>query len=421
MKDKKFSALFYNNKFVLVISILLSVLIWLVVSTELAPEVTVTVKNLPVTIDYSTVQKKMGLEPFGESDFTVDVTITGKKYIVDTDDIADQIEVTANTGYVNSEGTFSLPISAETINNRASFEIVEISESDIDVYFDYPKEKEFSIEPEIDVDGILAESDYYVDDYLMTESAVITVSGPESEVNKIQKIVAKGSVTGPLTQSVTVDTDITPVTRDGSIPENITYNRKSTIVHVTIPVYKKAVLKAGVSFKNKPADYVDSVPFEISISPSSAQFGLSESKLDGIEGFEILSIDFASLKPGKNEFTVNAEDITGGVVTDGTEKFDVTVNVKDMTSVTIDTPANVEYENLQNGISAENYQIDFTEITIVGSASALASINSDDAVLLLDMSKVKSNEKNTVSVPVTIESNNCWLCGEYTASVVLAQ
>ena len=421
MKKNKFSALFYNNKFVFVISLLLSILIWLIVSTELAPEITKTIRNVPVTIDYSTVQKKMGLEPYGESQFNVDVTVTGKKYIVENDDIFDKIIVSANTGYVNSEGTFSLPLSADTADNHAGFEITELSAGEINVFFDYPKEKEFSIETMIDFAGEPAQDGYYVDDFLMTESSVIKISGPESEVSKIQKVIAKAEVAGPLTQSITVDADIVPVTRDGSVPENIIFNRKNTIAHITVPVYKKAILNAGVSFTNKPADYVDAMPFDVTVSPAKAEFGLSENKLENTTEFEIANIDFASLKEGKNVFTVNSSDITGGVVTDSTEKFTVTVNVNGMKSVTIETPSQVEFINTQEEINPESYDIQFNKVKIIGPEEEINELNSDNAVLYIDMSKVTDASKTQVTAPVILSSNRCWLSGEYTATVILKE
>ena len=118
-KEKlKISDLFYDNRFLLVFSLLTAVVIWLVVAVVLAPEKTVTVKNVPVTIDYAKIEQSFGLKPFGETQFTVDITITGKRYIVESDKIADDLVVTANTGYVNSVGTYTLHIDVSSNETR---------------------------------------------------------------------------------------------------------------------------------------------------------------------------------------------------------------------------------------------------------------------------------------------------------------
>ena len=418
MKNKRFSALFYNNKFVFVISVLAAVIIWLVVSAELAPETTVTVRNVPVTIDYSTVQKKLGLEPYGESNFTVNVTITGKKYIVDSDDIADEISVTAGTEYVNSEGTYSLTLDAEAIG-RSSFTIDSVSTYEIEVYFDYPKEKEFTIEPEVEHSCDITPDGYYADDYIFTESDVVKVSGPETEINKIEKIIARGEITEPLTQNTTIDAEIIAVTRDLSTLQNITFNRKSNIAHITIPVYKKVTLKAGVAFSNKPSQYIDAVPFEVTVSPETAEFGIPENKLEGMDEFEITTIDFSALNVGKNTFTVSAEELTGGIVTDGTKEFTITVNVGSFKSVTMDVPVQIEFINIQDNVEPESYTINFEQITVIGPETDIGELTFDNAVLAIDMSKITSSDKKEVTAPVLLGSETCWLYGEYTASVVV--
>ena len=61
-KEKlKISDLFYDNRFLLVFSLLAAVVIWLVVAVVLAPEKTVTVKNVPVTIDYAKIEQSLSL------------------------------------------------------------------------------------------------------------------------------------------------------------------------------------------------------------------------------------------------------------------------------------------------------------------------------------------------------------------------
>ena len=147
-KNQKFSDLLYNNKFLLVFSVVMAVAIWLVVAVELAPETEIVVKNVPVQIDYSKIQEKLGLEPFGETKFTVDVVISGKRYVVESDDIGDDIIVTANIGYVNSVGTYRLALDVGTESARPDFRIVSASSDEIEVYFDYPKEKEFVVQNE---------------------------------------------------------------------------------------------------------------------------------------------------------------------------------------------------------------------------------------------------------------------------------
>ncbi|MEE1011246.1 MAG: hypothetical protein U0L11_04335, partial [Acutalibacteraceae bacterium] len=106
-KKQRFSDLFYNNRFLMVFSVVAAIFFWLVVVVEFGVEVEKEIKNIPVTIDYERIESDFGLEPFGEKNYFVDVKVSGKKYIVDSDDISKEITVKANTGYVNAADNYT--------------------------------------------------------------------------------------------------------------------------------------------------------------------------------------------------------------------------------------------------------------------------------------------------------------------------
>ncbi|MDO4494988.1 MAG: CdaR family protein [Clostridiaceae bacterium] len=420
-KNQKFSDLLYNNKFLLVFSVVMAVAIWLVVAVELAPETEIVVKNVPVQIDYSKIQEKLGLEPFGETKFTVDVVISGKRYVVESDDIGDDIIVTANIGYVNSVGTYRLALDVGTESARPDFRIVSASSDEIEVYFDYPKEKEFVVQASVEFENGEIPDGYYLGDYIFPETDTVRVSGPETEVNKISRVIARATVDGTLRQSKTLDASLVALTREGSSPKYISFNRQSEMIQITLPVYKIAKLPVTCSFINKPSDYIESLPFTVSISPASARFGVPESKLEGMKSFEIASIDFSNLKSGVNTFTIKSADITGGVILDGTEEFTVTVNVSGMSSGTIAAPSTVGFINVPGGASVEFVKLDFSEITVIGPQASIAQLNSDNITLSADLNGIDDSTIGEITVPVTLTDNDCWSYGTYTATVRITQ
>ena len=136
----------------MVFSVLAAIAFWLVVVVEFGVEVEKEIKGIDVVIDYDRIEEDLGLKPFGQKNFTVDVTVSGKKYIVDADEIADEIEVKANTSYVSTAGNAALKLSVTS--DSSIYEIVDCSTDEITVYFDYPGSKELVIEPEITFDGV---------------------------------------------------------------------------------------------------------------------------------------------------------------------------------------------------------------------------------------------------------------------------
>lgn len=414
--NRRISDLFYNNRFLLVFSIVVAVGIWLVAAVEFGDDIEHTVK---VKVD---VDKNIGgLSAYGINEgITVDVKIRGKKYIVESDETAASVVVTANTSQVNSVGTKSLALEVSSTETRPLYEIVEISRDTIDVFFDYPREKEFKIETDISFEKSPVPDGYIMTDFVLSNAYTVKVSGPETQVNKIEKMVATATLEGGLRQSETFHAELNPVTKDGSTPSHISMSING--VQVTAPVYKKAYLPVTCDFSSVPMEYLDSMPFEVSVSPSAINVGIPDSQ-DGKESVELATkIDFSKLQAGKNIFTISATDneITGGVLLDSIDSFVVTVDVKDMSTKTLKAPTEITASNVPDNLNVSLRQINFSEITLIGSQAELDAIETENLIFTADFSEIDENASDVVTVPVRIYDDSCWAFGEYTATFTIS-
>lgn len=419
-RKQRISDLFYDNRFLLVFSVVAAIIFWLVVVVVFGTEVENTVKSVPVQVDYSKLEEDFGLKPFGETNFTVDVTVKGQKYIVESENIIDDLVVTADTGFVNSVGTYTLRVDAATKDSRPGFSITDISSDEIQIYFDYLDEEEFVIEPEIELEDKAVVEGYHIGDYIFPETNTVRVSGPESEVNRITGVAARATVKNELRQSETLEASLVALAKDGSVVQNITFNKQSAKVKITLPVYKIADLPVTCNFINKPSDYVENLPFSVAISPASALLGVPEKKLDGLTAFEIASIDFSKLKVGINTFVIKSSEITGAVVLDETEEFTVTVTVADMTSKTIAAPSNVSFVNVPGEMTAVLSTLNFNEITVVGPENSVKQISAENISITADLNNIDPSVKGNITVPVNLADNDCWSYGEYTATITIS-
>ena len=146
-KKGKIETLFYNDKIVLAISFIIALLIWLLVVINYSPETTRTIQGVKVNID-TTVPSQFGLEVFGEKDFTVDVTVKGKKYIISPASLsADDIIVTAQTANVDSAGKRTLQLKAESASGATNYSISLNSQKTIEVFFDTESTVQMVVEP----------------------------------------------------------------------------------------------------------------------------------------------------------------------------------------------------------------------------------------------------------------------------------
>lgn len=427
MKLKKLSLrqLFSNTKFLVVFSIFVAFIFWIVVALEYAPVIENEIKDIPVKIDMNnSVPDKLGLQIFGQSDYTINVTVRGNRYIVGGDLLtADDFEATAQTAYVDSAGKHSLVVKVTAKDANADYEIISKSTDYIEVYFDKYAEKEVEVTPRI----ISELDDYTADDYMFDkadiiyETKTVKVSGAQTEVNSITAAYADIPIEKKLTQSETIDASV--VLSNGSDLDSkyVKINGESRLtVPVTLPVYKMQTSAVSVSFKNTPSDYINS-PLLYSISPSRVRVAVLQNGSDTTNSLEIGTIDFANITPSNGSFTFLASNVKTAKFLDGTTSFNVEVNTDGLSTKKLEPNINSIMITGGSGISAGNVDLSsIGSVTVVGTQTALASVNANMLEVNINLTNIKLEEgENTVPVTVTLKnSKNCWVSGSYSAVIV---
>jgi hypothetical protein len=427
MKLKKLSLrkLFSNTKFLVVFSILVAFIFWIVVALEYAPVIENEIKDIPVKIDMNnSVPDKLGLQIFGQSDYTINVTVRGNRYIVGGDLLtADDFEATAQTAYVDSAGKHSLVVKVTAKDANADYEIISKSTDYIEVYFDKYAEKEVEVTPRI----ISELDDYTADDYMFDkadiiyETKTVKVSGAQTEVNSITAAYADIPIEKKLTQSETIDASV--VLSNGSDLDSkyVKINGESRLtVPVTLPVYKMQTSAVSVSFKNTPSDYINS-PLLYSISPSRVRVAVLQNGSDTTNSLEIGTIDFANITPSNSSFTFLASNVKTAKFLDGTTSFSVEVNTDGLSTKKLEPNINSIMITGGSGVSAGNVDLSsIGSVTVVGTQTALASVNANMLEVNINLTNIKLEEgENTVPVTVTLKnSKNCWVSGSYSAVIV---
>lgn len=427
MKLKKLSLrqLFSNTKFLVVFSIFVAFIFWIVVALEYAPVIENEIKDIPVKIDMNnSVPDKLGLQIFGQSDYTINVTVRGNRYIVGGDLLtADDFEATAQTAYVDSAGKHSLVVKVTAKDANADYEIISKSTDYIEVYFDKYAEKEVEVTPRI----ISELDDYTADDYMFDkadiiyETKTVKVSGAQTEVNSITAAYADIPIEKKLTQSETIDASV--VLSNGSDLDSkyVKINGESRLtVPVTLPVYKMQTSAVSVSFKNTPSDYINS-PLLYSISPSRVRVAVLQNGSDTTNSLEIGTIDFANITPSNNSFTFLASNVKTAKFLDGTTSFSVEVNTDGLSTKKLEPNINSIMITGGSGVSAGNVDLSsIGSVTVVGTQTALASVNANMLEVNINLTNIKLEEgDNTVPVTVTLKnSKNCWVSGSYSAVIV---
>lgn len=408
---------FYDNKVLMVFSFVLAVLIWLVVAIALSPIDTAVIKDVPVELDLkNSLPAQFDLQIFGQSEFMVDVEISGKRYIVNSASVnKDSVKVVAQTGYVDSAGKHRLLLKVTKADENDEFEIISVSEEQIEVYFDVYKELALPIEPRVIGKEGLAKNGYVAGAPILSADTV-TVSGPATEIDSIKKVYAEMEVDRPLDVTKTQLAQIKAYNENEGLLHYVTFNYGNSEITITLPIYYLVDKPASIDFKNTPLAYIEK-GFNYTVSPSTLNAGIQGvDKNTAPETVSIATIDFAHLKPGKNTFTVNAAEIPSVYIVDDIKSFTVTVDVKNCSTKTLVIPEeNVNFTNIPEGFEVSGIEKPIGSVMVVGPVSSLEKIRAADIVATVDLKDIDiaANNQTVAAKLSVINRNDCWVSGEY--------
>jgi len=415
-----------SNPFILGFSFLLAFGIWLGVTVSVAPEETRVFARVPVTIDMSEVVENLGLEAFVPQDgIFVEVTVRGKRYVLN-EVTAEQISVSATTAAVGSAGIKTLRISATRASSR-DFQILPLSQQEINVLFDERREQEFQLETVLLDDSgkvikdkqTIAPKGYIVDHELLSASSV-TLSGPASEIARIKSVTATAQLVEKLTETAAFTASVAIHTTDGATLQFV--NVMTDEVTMTIPIYKNVTLPVTVEWLNAPAAYTEK-PLNFTCRPRRAQFGISESQLEEITSITIGAVDFALLPANaKTEFSFPAAEIRQHRLLSGEEVFRVTVDTTGTRSNEFAVPHNnIQMINAPQGIVARVAAGSLDAVTVAGSSRSIRRLDSTDIYAEADLENITTrNAEITMPVRVFVRGyDDCWVIGEYEITLMI--
>lgn len=419
-KSFSFSSLFRNNRFLMFFSIAASFLIWLWVAVEKSPEIQTVITNVPVTINLeNSIPQQLNLQIFGESEFTVDVTVTGKKYIL-SNLSAEDIKVEANTNYVDSAGMKTLQLKVVPVNSSNEFKISSVSETFIEVFFDNYKEAEFSLNGNVEstLESFIPEGCLMGD--IVFSNNTVTVSGPATEISRIVGVSATATVNEVLEKTTTFNPVIKLEVDDDSELEYSKINLSEAEVTMTIPVLKVVSLPTAVEFKNAPSYYIDN-PLSYTVYPSTVKVAVPVDALETTKHFVVDSIDFSDIANSYNTFNIDASTTNSlKLVDESVKNFRVRINADDMASKTFVVPSSkiiVKNSRDDFNISIDNNKD--VSVTIIGPADSLEALTSEDIILQIDAAdKVISADTKSIHARAIVNGDvDCWAFGKYDIKV----
>lgn len=422
MKNKSlFSRLLENKKLLVVVSLLLSLMFWVISSDNMAKTITGVPLECTLPGNLESELKVFGLDPD-----TVSVEVKGKRVLVESLTPED-IDVYVDLSDVKGPVTASFPIVVK--NNNTGYKIEDIEPERIRLAID----KEVSKTVKVITDFEYSPKDYYVEH---NAPETVEITGPEGVVESIRcAYISDKTVTSLNASTVTNSYNIKLYRTDN--PKEATEGDEISTDYLTLSYDSADVTFRFLKLK-------ENVPFDIEygsssvvlkssyfdITPSTISIAGPESRITGANAISSLPIDIGSLSQYKNQIYNLSFDVSEILGTDFINKSEGVDTVKvqlDFSSLKTDifeVPASkIKVKNLN-----EKYSYTPTgsyPITVVGTSSALASLDADDITIVYDFQNSEpQNGSNYMDARVSVSLNSgdslCWVYrSSDTATVII--
>ncbi len=407
----KFGRLLYNDRFVMLFSVILAFGIWINVSLTSQETRSLTVTDIPITMP----ELGNDLRFFGIEGQTGEVRISGNSLVVASLTSSDMYITASDTSAITEPGTYTVNLVPKkgSIKNDYNFDST-VRPSSIEVYVDRYAEKEISITDKIDVSSV-GESNYAATTTLAKQT--VTVKGAESIINSIAEADAEYKFTDPITETQTVEAGIVLRDTNGEvIPlDNITLD--STTVSATVPILTIKTVSIVPNIVNAPDSFVYDSNC-VKVEPSSIRIAVPKDVTDNVSFISTADIDISKISPTNNKVNVELDIPSGIRNLNQITSADVTFDSSQLTTKKIrlkNFSILNEGENRKTTVSTKSI-----DISVVGLKSQLSSLTAENVTAVVDMS-TKVSFSGYGSVPLKININSkfpfCWAYGSYEVDV----
>ena len=366
----------------LLLSLLGAVIAWMAVTIVVQPGTTTTIYNVPVDFTYdSAAYTSRGLSIVNAEEKTVNLKLSGDGYTIGSLTSSDFVVYPDWSGVRDSgEKTLHLQVrGVNTLLNGVSVSI-EGGDNSVDVVFDVVEEKTVPITV---TTNYLTIADGYILYGTELSKETVTLSGPSTEIDKVETCTAEVTYNGELTSPVTLDTSLRFYTRSGREVEFEYTTLETDSVEVTLQVYKLATLPVEVSFINAPRDFDESV-LVYALSRKQLKVAGPAEKIDALSTLSIGTIDLSTFSLNK-VYEMPIELPTDIYLLDNISTITVSFDCSGLETKTMNLPAScVQVINLPSTYTLTVETERLMNVTLCGPAGSLEALNPEQVVIEID-------------------------------------
>lgn len=380
-----FSESFKQDTSLKILSLVIAIGIWAVVSISVYPTMESVYYNVPVKISLeNTYAEANQLSVMASSTDTVTVKLSGNRSQIG-DIKAEDLTAVVDASSVMLPRTYKLPMNIEC-DKTAEFEVMSIEPSTVSVAFDKIISKELEITPQLE--NVRIADGYMSGDAVVTPSTV-TVTGPQDTVNSITKVCARVSPEKELDSTYEFTTDELILYNGNAVISNdndlISFDKNSFAIQ--IPVFVRQTLPLEVNIINAPDKFdLDYFRSQLVFSLNEIDIAAPNDKIKELKSLNIGTINMREVDVG-SVFEFKAENflpegyenltqidsVTVTCPSDGIKKKAIAIKGKDIQFV--NKPAQFEFDPVSSGMT----------LYVVGDEEQIDSITRDDITAQIDL------------------------------------
>lgn len=435
-KKFRLGQLIYHNSFVLACSFIAALVGWFVMAAGSDMGRTFVIKDVPIEITLSAEAEADGIRVFNSTYSTVDIEVSGSTLIT-SKLTPEDFQVTAALNPTSTKLTgntlqkMTASVRAAKVSSISDYEIVSVSPEEINIDYDRYKELPLAIEPEV---TFTADTGYHPGSAGLSEEK-LTISGPESSVNKVSRAAVVYTMNAPLRATEEFSCPVTLFDQNNQSiddPAGLYLSMDVESVQVTLPVMPKKTVPLAVTTAHMPSGFSEGS--RISIEPKEIDIAGAQENLDAVTEIRLDTvIDFADLDihartpsfqveipvPAGTRNISNTSTNSVGMAT-------VTVNLNGYGKATVTVPeGNIQLINPPSGGLDVQLTTRTLDVEVAGPEAQVNKLTGDSITVQVDMSNV-AGRTGSVDVPATAtvtgaSGEACWVLGTYTMTVTMSE
>ncbi len=389
-----------------ILCVLAACILWLYVSQVDSDSYEETFNGVEVElVNTSVIENKSGLYVYNGYGNTVNVTVYGKKSILNRYDSED-IRVYADLRDINVSGKHTVPILVDT---PAGISLGSLSENNVNVYVDEKTTVELDVKAK--VTGAFIASGCRLDE-AVPEYGTVKATGP-NEILKDADFARVSLELGDISSSMSVIGKIDLVSKNGEMIDLRYVKLDRNEVKVNVPVYTTKEVTLGVDYKY---GYFNDGNVNITVVPKTITVKGDPADLEGFDKLSVGTLDekkFAS--DDTQSFKINLPD--GITSMDDAEVAQVSVVHKGTTirAYTVESPVIVGDDDVECSLVSP-----YVTVRLRGTEEELKNTRASDITVKVDVSEYDSGIKGVVTVlaEVIIEGKpGVYAIGDYPVQV----